>query len=299
MTRLPDFVIIGAMKCATSTLHEQLAAQRGIFMSTPKEPNFFSDEDIYARGMDWYTGLFASAKPGDLCGESSTHYTKLPVHPNVVERLAEHVPDAKFIYVMRHPVQRLVSAYIHEWSERTITEPIDDAVRKHARLIDYSRYAMQLRPYLQRFGTDRVLPIFFEAMNHNPQQTLGRACRFLGYPGSPRWSDTLGEQNVSSQRMRNSPLRDTLVNLPVLTTIRKTLVPQAVRDKVKSLWTMNKRPELSEQSLAYVTGRLDEDLSLLGRWLGIDGLSCATFKEKALAGPYDWRPEASALTEAA
>ena len=299
MTRLPDFVIIGAMKCATSTLHEQLAAQPGFFMSTPKEPNFFSDEDIYARGMDWYTGLFAAARPGDLCGESSTHYTKLPVHPNVVERLAEHLPGAKFLYVMRHPVQRLVSAYIHEWSERTITEPIDEAVHKHPRLIDYSRYAMQLRPYLERFGAERVLPVFFEAMNANPQQTLERVCRFVGYAGEPRWSDTLGEQNVSSQRMRTSPLRDMLVNLPVVSTIRKNLVPQGVRDKVKSLWTMNKRPELSAQSLAYVTAELDKDLALLGKWLGIEGLTCATFKDKALAGPYDWRPEAEQLSEAA
>ncbi|MFN3168335.1 MAG: sulfotransferase family protein [Phycisphaeraceae bacterium] len=299
MTRLPDFMIIGAMKCATSTLHEQLAAQPGVFMSTPKEPNFFSDDDIFARGMGWYAGLFSAAKPGDLCGESSTHYTKLPIHPSAVERIAEHVPDAKFVYVMRHPLHRLVSAYVHEWSERTITEPIDEAIDKHARLVDYSRYAMQLRPYLERFGTDRVLPVFFEAMCERPQQTLERVCRFIGYEGEPRWSDALGEQNVSSQRMRASPLRDAIVGLPVLRSIRKNLVPQSVRDKVKSLWTMNHRPELSDASRAKLTATFDVDLAQLGLWLGIEGLSCATFKENVLGGPYGWRPEAEDLREAA
>ncbi len=77
-TRLPDFIIIGAMKSATSTLHNQLSAQPGIFMSTPKEPNFFSDDDIYNQGLSWYSGLFSDANARDICGESSTHYTKLP-----------------------------------------------------------------------------------------------------------------------------------------------------------------------------------------------------------------------------
>ena len=63
MSRLPDFIVMGAMKCATSTLHEQLAAQPGFFMSKPKEPNFFSDDEIYARGLDWYRSLFAGSGP--------------------------------------------------------------------------------------------------------------------------------------------------------------------------------------------------------------------------------------------
>ena len=54
----PDFIVIGAMKSATTTLHEQLARQPGVFMSRPKEPNFFSDDAIYARGWGWYSSLF-------------------------------------------------------------------------------------------------------------------------------------------------------------------------------------------------------------------------------------------------
>ncbi len=58
---LPDFLIVGAMKCGTSTLAAQLGAQPGLFMTTPKEPNFFSDDDVYARGMAWYRALFDAA----------------------------------------------------------------------------------------------------------------------------------------------------------------------------------------------------------------------------------------------
>ena len=91
MTRKPDFMIIGAMKCATSSLHDQLAAQPGMVMSMPKEPNFFSDEENWGRGLGSYWSLFARTQDGELCGESSTHYTKLPRHPKVVERVGEHV----------------------------------------------------------------------------------------------------------------------------------------------------------------------------------------------------------------
>ena len=128
MNRTPDFIVIGAMKSATTTLHDQLAQQPGVFMSEPKEPNFFSNDEQYARGMAWYHGLFKDAAPDDLCGESSTHYTKLPTYPHTVERLKEAVPDAKLIYVMRHPIDRLISQYIHEWSEGVIRVPIDKAL---------------------------------------------------------------------------------------------------------------------------------------------------------------------------
>ena len=84
MSRLPDFIVIGAMKSATSTLHEQLAVQPGFFMSAEKEPNFFSNDENYAHGLAWYRSLFDNAASSDLCGESSTHYTKLPTYPNTV-----------------------------------------------------------------------------------------------------------------------------------------------------------------------------------------------------------------------
>src|SRR6185295_6140807 len=117
----PDFVVIGAMKCGTSTLHVQLAAQPGFFMSEPKEPNFFSDDAEFARGEGWYRGLFAGAGEGDLRGESSTHYTKLPTHPRTVERLASELGrDLRFVYVVRHPVDRLVSHYVHAWTENEV-----------------------------------------------------------------------------------------------------------------------------------------------------------------------------------
>lgn len=282
----PKFIIIGAMKCATSSLYQQLVAQPGIFMTTPKEPNFFSNDEIYAQGLEWYWSLFESAEPGALCGEASTHYTKLPTYPETLDRLATELSDVKFIYMMRHPLQRLISHYIHEWTQRVISVDINTAVDEHWELIAYSQYSMQIEPYLQRFGPENVLPIFFEQFCAAPEQELQRVCEFIGYPGVPQWQE-IERDNVSSQRMRKNALRDLIVNAPGLSTIRKRLIPQSVRDRVKSLWQMQKRPELSAANETRLKAIFDEDLQQLGQWLGLE-LTCDTFKSAAKVSPQGW-----------
>ena len=277
MSRLPDFMIIGAMKCATSTLHEQLAAQPGIIMSEPKEPYFFSDDPVYAKGMDWYTSLFSEAGPEALCGESTTHYTKLPTYPKTIERIQQHVPNAKFIYIMRHPIERLVSQYIHQWTEREITVPIDEAVDQHRELKAYSEYSYQLEAWFEAFGRNNILPLFFDRIRQHPQAELERVCQFIGYKSHPAWQTGVNQQNKSSERMRVSPIRDMIVNAPILSTIRKRLVPQSVRDHIKNQWQMDERPELSEVQLNRLEAHFDKDLAKLGRWLNIE-LTCKNFK---------------------
>jgi hypothetical protein len=280
----PDFIIIGAMKCATTTLHEQLAQQPGFIMSEPKEPNFFSDDDQYARGMNYYYSLFDAAGDADLCGESSTHYTKLPTYPHTIERLKKHVPEAKFIYVMRHPIDRLISQYIHEWSQRTVTGDINHAVKSFAPLIQYSQYSMQIRPYLESFGAERVLPVFSENLRRHPQRELERVCRFIGYARQPSWFDGLGEQHKSIERLQDSAWRDAVVHQPTLAFFRRTFVPKAIRTWVRGFWQMKDRPSLSQDCLKYLTNLFNEDLAVLGTWLDVE-LSCGNFKEAVDIGP--------------
>ncbi|MGE0181552.1 MAG: sulfotransferase [Parvularculaceae bacterium] len=265
---LPDFVIIGAMKCGTSTLHAQLSRQPQFFMSEPKEPNFFSDDAVYAKGEAWYRGLFANAPQGAIKGESSTHYTKLPTYPHTVERLAALIPDANFIYVMRDPVDRLISHYIHEWTQGVITCPIDEAIEKHPELVDYSRYAYQLEPWVRRFGETRILPVVFEKMTKEPDAELKRVAAFLGAEGDVAWKDDLEAQNVSAERIRKFPGYSLIVDNPVATFLRRTLVPQRLRDRVKSNLQMRERPTLSEGRHAALNEIFERDLAALEPLIG-------------------------------
>ena len=275
-TRLPDFIIIGAMKSATSTLHNQLGAQPGVFMSTPKEPNFFSDDDIYNQGLSWYSGLFSDASGEDICGESSTHYTKLPDYPDTIQRLKAAIPQAKLIYVMRHPVDRLISHYMHQWSEGVISCDINQAIDRYPELVDYSCYGMQITPYLQEFGHKAVLPLFFDDLKTNKDKALNGVGEFIGCTQPLTWIDDLAQDNQSSQRIRRFYGYELLVNSRPMAWLRKNLIPQALRNRIKKRLTMQQRPQISDVQREHITEIFDRDLKVVGDWLGIE-LTCDSF----------------------
>jgi len=288
---MPDFLIIGAMKCATTALHEQLARQPGIFMTEPKEPYFFSNDEVWAKGLGWYSSLYDDAALGDICGESSTHYTKLPTYPKTIMRMQAHVPDTKLVYVIRHPVDRLISHYIHDWTERIINEPIDEAVANHAELVFYSKYAMQILPFLENYGTENVLLVFFEHLLLEPQIELERIARFIGYSNIPIWTCD-NAANVSLKRMRRSPFLDAVVWNALSTWLRRTFVPQSARDWIKRFWQMKERPQLGKQNLHDLEHIFDKDLAKLSQWIDVD-LSCDTFKQVSKHSMPEWLSSSS------
>ena len=279
--KFSNFIIIGAMKSATSTLHNQLAAQPGIFMSTPKEPNFFSDDTVYAQGLAWYHGLFSEAEEGDLCGESSTHYTKLPDYPHTIERLQEAVQSPRLIYVMRDPIDRLISHYIHQWSEGIISCDINQAIDRYPELINYSCYGMQIKPYLEAFGKDAVLPIFFDALKSAPDQTLVKVGEFIGCQTPLSWVHDLGPDNVSQRRVRKFTGYDFLIESPFMQTLRRRLIPQKLRDRIKGKLQMQDRPKIHEAQLERISSIFDRDLHILSPWLGFE-ITCANFRQVSL-----------------
>lgn len=288
MATKPDFIIIGAMKCATSSLHTQLAQQPGIFMTTPKEPNFFSDDGQYAMGLSWYQNLFSDAQPDDICGESSTHYSKLPDYPQCIQRMSSYLPTVKLIYVMRHPIDRLVSHYIHQWSQNAISCDINQAVDLHEELVAYSCYARQLEPYINAYGKENVLPVFFEAVKAHPQSQLEKIARFIGYTEPVTWHEDLSLQNVSNERIKRFGGYELLVESNIMTFLRRHLIPQFVRDRIKKKLTMQNRPELDEIQVKKLTTTFDEDLKVLGSWLGKE-INCDNFGTLAQSESLSWK----------
>ncbi|TWU18075.1 sulfotransferase family protein [Allorhodopirellula heiligendammensis] len=296
MTQKPNFIVIGGMKCMTSTLHDQLALQPGICMSDPKEPNYFSDDDVYARGPQWYQSIWGEGQTSDLYGESSTHYTKLPTYPDTIDRLCQYCPNAKLIYVMRHPIDRLVSHYIHQWTMNVIDCPIDEAIDQFPELIAYSRYAYQLQPFIETYGTENILPVFFRRLRDHSQSELERICRYLEYPGQPQWR-SLPASNVSSERIRDNAWRDRLVYAPGISWVRRNLVPRSVREQVKSWWRLRQRPQLSDASQRRLKAVFNDDLRLLSGWLGLsDALTCDDFRERTVSLTPSWKRPIQSLS---
>lgn len=285
--RLPDFIIIGAMKSATSTLHDQLAARDGITMSSPKELYFMSDDPVYAKGLDWYSSHFTNAPPSDLCGESTTHYTKLPTYPHTIDRIATHLPEARFIYVMRHPIDRLESAFLHMWFEKETTLGFDEAVAGGIpELIDYGRYAYQLEPWFERFGRERIHPVFVDRLRADQDDVMNRVCEFIGYDGDRSWVDDVANNNVSTERLQQSDTRDRMKSIPFYESARR-LVPEAAIERVRARWRPDDRPAATAEQRAALAEAFDPDLEILGRWLGVD-LTCENFSEITASGHLEW-----------
>ena len=281
--RKPDFIIIGAMKSATSTLHEQLALQPDFYMSTPKEPFYFSDDEVFSMGRDWYLNLFSTAKTNQLCGESSTHYTKLPDYPDTLKRMKSELPKLKLIYVLRDPVERLISHYIHQWSQNVFRCDINEAIDRYDELVNYSRYAYQIQPYIDTYGRDNILFVFNEALRIRPQAELERVAKFLGIaPHRVKWQESLVEQNVSSQRVRRFNGYNLLVESAVMTELRRRLIPKKFRTRVREFLSMRKKPVISPAKLDELNQVFNEDLANLSKILGQE-FKTATFRENAIA----------------
>jgi hypothetical protein len=260
---LPDFMIVGAMKCGTSTLAVQLSAQAGVFMTDPKEPNFFSDDAVFARGHEWYEALFAAAPPGAIRGEASTHYTKLPTHPQTLERMTAMLAAPRIVYLIRNPLQRLVSHYVHEWTMGVMRGSLAESLEDFPELVDYGCYGHQIRPYVEAFGHDRVLVQTLEEMERDPVAVLERTARFIGLEGSVVWQAERARDNVSAERIRRFPLQDLLIDNPVAARLRRALVPRAVREWVRRSRQMPERPQIPKSRLPSLIEVFCEDHHVL------------------------------------
>ena len=109
--QLPNLIIIGGLKCGTTSIHHYLGLHPEIQMSKPKELNFFVEELNWDLGLDWYASRFDDRFK--VRGESSPHYTNLPRFEGVAERIHEHCPDARLLYMVRDPIKRILSHWVH------------------------------------------------------------------------------------------------------------------------------------------------------------------------------------------
>jgi len=178
---LPDFLVIGAGKSGSTTLYEYLCLHPGVFLSETKEPEFFSRDEFYEKGLDWYASLFADAEPGQLRAECSTTYMRWPHHADASARIAEAMPNVKLICILRHPVDRAYSHYCHHMRYE-ISKTFEQALEDDEIYVDCSLYLFQLERYLRFYPRESLLCLFFEDLRKEPAELFGRVQRFLGLP---------------------------------------------------------------------------------------------------------------------
>jgi hypothetical protein len=275
---LPTFFVIGAIKAGTTSLHSYLNYSPEIHMSKIKETNFFIDPagGLYGSrvgNLRQYEDLFRSSAL--VRGESSPTYSMYPRHKGVPERISELVPDAKFIYLVRNPIDRIVSHYMHNVGTSGVRSNFEDNVGD---LSDPNNpyvypclYAMQMERYLRVFDKSQLLLVDHADLLQDRHVTLKTIFRFLGV------DDEFYTPLFDAEHAKGGELRQVPVGYARFKenfgSSRFQLVPQRVRRPVRriaerALWPAVTRPQVSEITRKQMSRVCAPDLERLRAYTG-------------------------------
>lgn len=275
--RLPTFLVIGAMKAGTTSLYHYLRDHPQVFMPEIKEVNFFNPRRNWHRGLTWYEEQFRSAPPGTVAvGEASTSYTKYPWIAGVPERIASALGDVRLIYVVRHPIERMRSQYLHHVATGQEWRPIGDAFRDEPMYRNISRYAFQLGRYEPFVAPQRILVIDARDLREDRVATLRRTYAFLEVDPSHVPGSIDREYLTSAGRqMKPRPLR-AIRRIPKIRTVA-SYVPEPVKALKHRVTRGLRTEELSVERgdlppglEAELRASFRDDVARMRRWLGRD-----------------------------
>lgn len=212
--RWPNLFIPGAPKAGTTSLADYLGRHPDIFMSAFKEPHFFSRVRPSPRYRPFirsiteeseYRRLFARSGDAALVGEASTSYFW---DAEAARRIARASPDARFVILLRDPVERAHSHYLNDVREgmesRSFAQALDAELAEIGRprawgvdtlYVDCGFYAEGLRRYLDLFGRSRLRVLIFEELFADPAPHLDGLLSFLGVSAEPLRGLTLAVKN--------------------------------------------------------------------------------------------------------
>jgi hypothetical protein len=175
--RAPDFIGVGAQKAATSWLFACLEEHPATCLPT-KELHFFSRDQNWQRGRDWYEGQFGACGPGTTTGEYSTSYL---ANSEAARRIAHWYPDVRIVASLRNPVDRAFSNYRNDLMAGAIAvgTSFEEAVATHPEYVEQGRYATQLGRYLEWFSRDSIHVIVYDDVVDDARTVIKDLFRFL------------------------------------------------------------------------------------------------------------------------
>jgi hypothetical protein len=192
-TKLPNLVVIGSAKSGTTSLYHYLDSHPEISMAAPrasgrvrdndaggKEMRFYWREDWRER-MAWYQSHFVDMIT-PVRGEATPAYSAHPFHPDVPERIHATVPDARLLYIVRDPIDRIVSHYIQQRADgdrRSFEERMREYDKPDNSIVCPSRYAAQIDRYMEFFPLSQLLVIDQHELKHERRATLRQIFAFL------------------------------------------------------------------------------------------------------------------------
>lgn len=253
---MPDYLIIGAAKCGTTSLRGYLDQHPEIFVTDRGEPSFFAHEGetlsfcgpgdadwatAFVTDIEAYQALFAGAEGAKAVGEISPRYLYFDKAP---ERIAHHIPDTRLIAILRHPVDRAYSHFLMNRGRgcepaETLPEAIGREAEREAagwgwdwRYVGAGLYAEQLERYYARFPAERIRVFLYEDLK-DQETFFTDLFTFLGV--DPAFRPDTSVRHRKASQPKNYALQHLVKNPSAAKTIAKRLMPAGLRARAKGL----------------------------------------------------------------
>jgi Sulfotransferase domain len=260
----PNFMLIGAAKCATTTIRTLLGAHPDVFVVS-YESQFFNEDTVFVRGIEWYESLYAGSESKHRCGEGCNSYTMKERYPRAFERLSAYAPDLKLIYVVREPFERIESFWLELRSQHPdyVHHNFDKSVRLNRDwLTDASNYLAQLDPYRKFYGDESIHVVFYEDFRRDPASVMRGCFEFLGIDADINVGAGSVRLNESQGKAIASPILSQLRSIPLY---RRAMwrIPFSFRDRLARKFLYRKvtgRPQWKPETRSWVADLLRDDL---------------------------------------
>jgi hypothetical protein len=288
---LPNFLLIGAAKSGTSSFHRYLGQHPDVFRGYGKEPSFFALEgekvrftgpgdenfnDKVVTDLAEYQARFAGASRYPAAGEASVLYLYSPKAP---ARIKHYVPDAKLIAILRNPIERAYSSFLH--LRRDGREPLTDFVAALEQEDERIKSGWEHQWHYTRLGfyheqpADQISVFTYEELQQSPVQMAQKTFRFLGVDDS--FAPDMSVRYNESGRPVFRSVHDFITKPGLLHDLAKRLVPRAARKRVaagvetvKRLNLNTSTPQMPASAASHLRELYREDVRKLGRLIGRD-----------------------------
>ncbi|HEY6976366.1 MAG TPA: sulfotransferase [Chitinophagaceae bacterium] len=297
MQNLPDFLVVGPPKTASTSLHYYLSQHPEVFMSPKKETRFFDVH--YEKGLDYYSEFFKDRKNQKMTGEASPTYAFLPF---VAGRIKNNLPDAKIIFCFRDPVERAFSGWLMRGSKGNETLSFRQALEKNleqrehinfndeegARIwlddqqtlykknkltirtyIEGSMYAEQLKSYRKYFADEKIKVLLLDDLKNDFRGALLSIFEFLNVDSTV----TAGIRNETKNQHNKNMLKP-LFNLVGKEVVFKAgkIIPKGMRNKLFEFAVKGKqeKPKINEADRSFAYNIFRNDVEELEKLLAKD-----------------------------
>lgn len=282
---LPNFIIVGAAKAGTTSLYHYLSGHPNVFMSNPKEVNYFSKEEIMKQGLYYqdfkakdfvsYKKLFSDVSDEIAIGEGSVSYLFYPDTPNKIKTA---IPDVKIIILLRDPVERAFSHYLMDYRMGLVSLSFEDIFYKkvdnkklslyYQQYIELGLYYEQVKRYINLFGKEQVRIYLQEDLRKDANGVVLDLYDFLKIDKS--YTPCVNKEHNAFSMPKNEFIHK-LYSSNFIRSIASAIFTNTLKEKVKNIFfERKKKPVLGQSVRNDLQEMYKKDIQDLERMIGRD-----------------------------